>query len=440
MRNIPDHRAYFKKAPLLDLIKFIFINIKPKLGIIISISIIVTSVALIRLFYSLCNQFAFSIIDWIFLFFAIIGVIVSLYNINFHLLGRPDCRIENDPDAYDTISKLIDLTPIATNNRTGVEFVSRDINFDKWLRSNDIILKENNKAWTNLIESLRRVDDEVEKIIRTQFWIARNQSDPKQFSNEDKVCLFTTPYKGIKTILYFKGSYYASYVTNEFSTKRLRTIGSRPRSLRLGFDWFPVSDNQLKSLENSHMGNHIGISTIGFTKDKCLVFWRQNYHAMIAEQLLVCTGAGSLDLSDIDPNNSLKSTLANGMERELREESSKQGKEFYFDPVSETRITGFYRWVSRGGKPEFVGITKLVVDACELEANDAEVEEPDWICEHRFKYPASCPDELFSSIESILSSNQISVSAWMATKCLKEAIKEEPGAWQDFFEFEKFNQ
>ena len=356
---------------------------------------------------------------------------ISIYR---HMFSKPASRIENDPSAYQELSELMNLTTSVMNSKTGMEYVSRDLEFDRWLRSNDLQLKENKQARQNLFDSLRLVADDVENIVRTQFWAARNRLE-KQFSDDKKICLSSTPRKDIKTVSYFFGSYYASFVTNEFSTKLLSSMSSRPRLIRRGFDWFPVDSNKLKSIENSLMGNHIGIGTIGFTVDKYLVFWRQSYRAMVAEQSLVCTGAGSLDASDLDPNHSLKLTLANGMEREFLEESSRQGKEFESDPIIETRITGFYRWVSRGGKPEFAGVTKLRVASHVLEPNDAEVEAPDWIKLHDRQYEANNIKKLLASLQEILSKTQFfSVSAWMAALCLKEAVEEDPKSWQNFLE------
>lgn len=49
------------------------------------------------------------------------------------------------------------------------------------------------------------------------------------------------------------------------------------------------------------------------------------------------------------------------MERELREESG-----VHADEIRSTRLTGFARWMERGAKPEFFGVTMLSVDSATL--------------------------------------------------------------------------
>ncbi len=49
------------------------------------------------------------------------------------------------------------------------------------------------------------------------------------------------------------------------------------------------------------------------------------------------------------------------MERELREETGLRHEE-----IQATRITGFARWLERGAKPEFFGITELNATAADL--------------------------------------------------------------------------
>jgi 8-oxo-dGTP pyrophosphatase MutT (NUDIX family) len=50
------------------------------------------------------------------------------------------------------------------------------------------------------------------------------------------------------------------------------------------------------------------------------------------------------------------------MERELHEETGIRP-----DEIAATRVTGFARWLERGAKPEFFGITELTAMARDLE-------------------------------------------------------------------------
>ncbi len=58
----------------------------------------------------------------------------------------------------------------------------------------------------------------------------------------------------------------------------------------------------------------------------------------------------------------LQHILRRGMERELREETGIRR-----DEIRATRITGFARWLERGAKPEFLGVTELSATAKDLE-------------------------------------------------------------------------
>ncbi len=83
------------------------------------------------------------------------------------------------------------------------------------------------------------------------------------------------------------------------------------------------------------------------------------------------TGSGSADARDIIDTD-FQRTIIHAMERELQEESmanKDQSHDF------QTMILGFYRWVSRGGKPEFVGITKLPESADTYKPNNKEVSQ-----------------------------------------------------------------
>lgn len=57
----------------------------------------------------------------------------------------------------------------------------------------------------------------------------------------------------------------------------------------------------------------------------------------------------------------LHTAVIAGMERELREETGLLPGE-----IVSTRLTGFARWMERGAKPEFFGITALSVDGATL--------------------------------------------------------------------------
>lgn len=66
-------------------------------------------------------------------------------------------------------------------------------------------------------------------------------------------------------------------------------------------------------------------------------------------------------------------TITQTMNRELLEESTKK---IDFSQIAQTKVIGFFRWLSRAGLPQFVGITKLKLSFTELSFNAAEVRRP----------------------------------------------------------------
>jgi hypothetical protein len=84
--------------------------------------------------------------------------------------------------------------------------------------------------------------------------------------------------------------------------------------------------------------------------------------------LLAPSGSGSLEPRDLrtpdgGPRRSLHTAVRAGMERELCEESGLRPQD-----VRTTKLTGFARWMERGAKPEFFGVTELAVDSVEVAA------------------------------------------------------------------------
>ncbi|MFP3361451.1 hypothetical protein R0K17_29525, partial [Planococcus sp. SIMBA_143] len=54
-----------------------------------------------------------------------------------------------------------------------------------------------------------------------------------------------------------------------------------------------------------------------------------------------------------------RSTIEFSMKRELWEENGGKAHKIGIEEFAETKLLGFFRWLKRGGKPEFVGISKL---------------------------------------------------------------------------------
>lgn len=118
---------------------------------------------------------------------------------------------------------------------------------------------------------------------------------------------------------------------------------------------------RLVSLAGSRLANVVGVSTLVFTADDLLVTVLQK-KTNVASQLLVApSGSGSLEPQDAHGRTNLQDILVAGMERELEEEVGIRA-----DDIERTVVLGFGRWLERGAKPEFFGVTQLRINATEL--------------------------------------------------------------------------
>lgn len=128
------------------------------------------------------------------------------------------------------------------------------------------------------------------------------------------------------------------------------------------------SAGALRELSGSELADLVGVSTVAFTTDGKLVTVRQSSLNAVSGLLLAPSGSGSLEPRDLrTPDGGtrrlLHTAVCAGMDRELCEESG-------LDPgeVRSTKLVGFARWMERGAKPEFFGLTELAVDSTAVAA------------------------------------------------------------------------
>lgn len=165
------------------------------------------------------------------------------------------------------------------------------------------------------------------------------RSDPLPGSGEAEVRLHRT-------------RYFDFQVSNELCGMRItdRETGAEfdPRR-RLLTD----TAGRLRGLDAGELADVVGVSTLAFTTDGLLLIVGDGDPS----------GSGSLEPRDLltedgSPRRDLAEVLVTGMERELREETGLTG-----GSVAGTELTGFARWMDRGAKPEFFGITLLSVSS-----------------------------------------------------------------------------
>jgi len=119
----------------------------------------------------------------------------------------------------------------------------------------------------------------------------------------------------------------------------------------------------LRTLAGSALADAIGVSTLAVTADGAFVLVRQSPLNVASPMLLAPSGSGSLDPRDLGRRRTatLQDILRRGMHRELREETAIRP-----DEITGTTVAGFARWLDRGGKPEFFGLTQLSVTEDDL--------------------------------------------------------------------------
>lgn len=204
--------------------------------------------------------------------------------------------------------------------------------------------------------------------------------------NDDKFGLRMSLTQEPLTGSVYKTGYYDALVTNEafrdevYSEDRLLRDGGDTRvELRL-HDYFPITKYRgryyLDPLPTPEIANHVGVTTLALTSDRRLLFFRQSYNQAIGNLKIVASGSGSVNYADLRESHcgtNLVTALRFAMAREMAEEavertaggiktiiwSRRSFQERVREAMEGTIVTGFFRWVNRCGKPEFVGVTRL---------------------------------------------------------------------------------
>ena len=140
--------------------------------------------------------------------------------------------------------------------------------------------------------------------------------------------------------------------------------GHQWRSRRLGRVVADISrhliadDGRLIPLNATELGNQVGVSTVALTSDGWMVLVHQGVASRSSAGLVAPSGSGSLEPVDIDGRDRLPDVIAAGMERELREELGLISAAMR-DVRIETTVLGYGRWLEKGAKPEFYGVSRI---------------------------------------------------------------------------------
>jgi len=335
---------------------------------------------------------------------------------------------------------LKDLKPSQAESSSGFEEVSiksNDMNFlekafyskglNTYLRQNKlgiIIDKDKSKAIRDFISKHKAI---LLQFLHNKFKFSMKNN--KLFTNGEKILLSREFDLVNKQAYIAKGEFFSGFITNDVCSTQLKDKSGR--TITDPTPLFPATKTddgifRLLSLTESNLHNQIGACTLAITNDNFLIIWKQSERAQYSNNLLVSTGSGSADWDDVVKND-FSQTIINTMERELAEESRLLGQN---KGDFKTKILGYFRWVKRGGLPQFIGITKLNLKLNDLSPDFEEVKMPKVL--NTF-YVDSIAN-LNITIDNIMMQNEgeISVPLYMNLLFLKQYATNEPDEVEKF--------
>jgi hypothetical protein len=153
-----------------------------------------------------------------------------------------------------------------------------------------------------------------------------------------------------------KSPYFDMVCTNYLAGQQIRD--TRTKKVILHGNQIYRNGAGIHSLADGRLANQVGISTIGITTDGRAVLVMQAPKALSSAGLRAPSGSGSVDMIDVrrsrKTGNRLNDLLITAMERELYEESH-----IGYSEIEWTMVLGYFRWLNKGAKPEYVGVSKL---------------------------------------------------------------------------------
>lgn len=383
---------------------------------------------------------------WIAFGAGIVGLAREAWPALVELFGSPRFLLERDDEFVRRT--LGAIGPSREEERDGFvveraphrwdEAVLRSPRVDRWLRGAAVRCTVEDRKRDAIEARLRQNAGDLENMLRCRARESFRSEPSRVFFNGSKFGLAEGVAIGDADLRCHRIEYFHSVLTNEAVTRRLVADDGDARATWGGASAFPAAPDvssdapklRLLPIAHSGMADHVGVSTLVVTRDRKLVLWNQSGRAMHSRNLMAPTGSGSCDWKDAVFTGSghvdLHATLARAMEREFLEES------FAGAAASlrrETRVLGYFRWIRRGGKPEFVGVTRADVDAVELQPNAAEVNR-----RGHAALPRDVPDlqKLCDVLDELRGLPGASVPLWVNARVLREAIDENPAEWASF--------
>lgn len=328
------------------------------------------------------------------------------------------------------------LEPDETDNSLGFraitygdELVFSSDAIDQLIRNQEVTLCEDTRKKARVDEYIERCKVDLIEVLHLKKIMSERGNT--EFFDDAKFCLSRNMSISDKCAFFHRGSYFDTFLTNELSLSVLEMEGRPAVDFRSAFPVSRTDDGKivLSTLALSGMDDHVGISTLALSRDGFLIMWQQSRRAEQSQLLRVPSGSGSSDYSDLR-GNSLNLTIAYGMQREVTEETLLKEKGFKPEDIGSTRLLGFFRWVRRGGKPEFVGITRLNLDADELWPDWTELEISPG---KHFRVSCKTPSELTQALDRIMSWPEMSVPLIHIIHCIKNVLDSDPSYITNFW-------
>lgn len=332
---------------------------------------------------SMILLFGYSIFNVIWDFFGKIQEINKFAKEGYSIILKPKRCIIKD----DKIINMSDLEPeqekgwsdfiideIKNPSGNKISIYSKEIN--EYLWDNDLKIERSDRAKDKLMNFIKNNKQLMLPFLQFKYYDSK--INKRMLFNEQKLCMDSNITLDSNEVSCYKSDYFSSLITNEFcGYSMIREDGT---IIYDATNFYPCEHKNgsdkyiLQSLKRSNLCNDIGISTLAISKDNYIIIRKQSKKNQQSANKLAPTGSGSCDWGDIR-ENSINKTVEYAMNRELWEENGKKIICKDANSIGQTKILGYFRWIDRGAKPEFVGITKLNYCINELEINKDELED-----------------------------------------------------------------
>lgn len=311
--------------------------------------------------------------------------------------------------------------------------------FNQFLRqpSNDLTITRDEKGRQRLMKALQRRADVLATILCSK-WV-REQKQGNRFFNDPKVGVFSPIRSNAGTLSLGKVDYFSAFLTNELTaaTVTVRRNGQHVPFYdgTKEFPWSEGDSRRLYGLESYDAANHLGVSTLGLTQDHFIVFWWQGSNSQVSQRLRAPTGSGSLDWQDMRDTVSARKLLLTGLEREFHEESNRRGVRAQRQ-IEESMLLGYFRNLNRGGKPDFVALSRLNVNHVELGPNDDEVEERSRLDRQLVESLQDLDALCARLLDEDDNARTLSIPLWANLLALRQAIRDDPQTIREFLQLD----